>query len=71
MVGGGPGGDSTSQHPVDGERQPVQTAIAIDSNDTMDGILGAGPNDTARSSSATPYILAACDGAAAEKNGDE
>jgi hypothetical protein len=27
--------------------------------------------DTARSSSATPYILAACDGAAAEKNGDE
>ena len=71
MVGGGPGGGSTSQRPVDGERQPVQTAIAIDSDDTMDGILGAGPNDTARSSSATPHILAACDGDVAEKNGDE
>jgi hypothetical protein len=56
---------------VDEERQPVQTAIAIDSDDTMDGILGARPTDTARSSSATPFTLAACDGDAAEKNGDE
>ena len=71
MVGGGPGGGSTSQLFVDEERQHVQTAIAIDSDDTMDGILGAGPNDTARSSSATPHILAACDGDVAEKNGDE
>ena len=71
MVGGGPGGGSTSQLFVDEERQHVQTAIAIDSDDTMDGILGAGPNDAARSSSATPHILAACDGDAAEKNGDE
>jgi hypothetical protein len=60
-----------SQHLVDGERQPVQAAIATDSDDTMDEILGARPTDTARSSSATPFTLAACDGAAAAKSGDD
>ena len=68
VVGEVLGGGSTSQYPVDGERQPVPTAIAIDSYDAMDGILGAGPIDTARSISATLITLAACDGDAAEKS---